>query len=76
MNVLVLNCGSSTVKFQLVATNLDLIARDADERRAGGQVERIGGGPSSLFRRRAESPCARRPLCATRARPSRRSSVG
>jgi acetate kinase len=43
MNVLVLNCGSSTVKFQLVATDLDLIARDADERLAGGQVERIGG---------------------------------
>ncbi len=43
MNVLVLNCGSSTVKFQLVATDLDHIAQEADEHLAGGQVERIGG---------------------------------
>jgi acetate kinase len=43
MNVLVLNCGSSTVKFQLIATDLDLIAQGADRRLAGGQIERIGG---------------------------------
>ena len=43
MNVLVLNCGSSTAKFQLIATDLDQIAQDADEHLAGGQVERIGG---------------------------------
>ncbi|MDT5269985.1 MAG: acetate kinase [Acidobacteriota bacterium] len=43
MNVLVLNCGSSTAKFQLIATDLDQIARDADAHLAGGQVERIGG---------------------------------
>jgi acetate kinase len=43
MNVLVLNCGSSSVKFQLIATNLDLIARDADRRLAKGTIERIGG---------------------------------
>lgn len=43
MNVLVLNCGSSTAKFQLIATDLDQIARDADEHLAGGVVERIGG---------------------------------
>jgi acetate kinase len=43
MNVLVLNCGSSTIKFQLIATDLDLIAEDADERLARGSIERIGG---------------------------------
>jgi acetate kinase len=43
MNVLVLNCGSSTVKFQLIATDLDLIAQDTDKRLARGIIERIGG---------------------------------
>src|SRR5437763_1887291 len=43
MNVLVLNCGSSTVKFQIIATDLDRIAQDADERLARGAGERIGG---------------------------------
>jgi len=43
MNVLVLNCGSSNVKFQLIATDLDLIAQDADRRLAKGTIERIGG---------------------------------
>ena len=43
MNVLILNCGSSTVKFQLIATDLDEINRNADRRLARGVVERIGG---------------------------------
>lgn len=43
MNVLVLNCGSSTVKFQLIGTDLDLIARNKDQRLARGAIERIGG---------------------------------
>jgi len=43
MNVLILNCGSSTVKFQLIATDLDEISRNADRRLARGVVERIGG---------------------------------
>jgi acetate kinase len=42
MIVLVLNCGSSTVKFQLIDTDLDRIAQDADERLARGAIERIG----------------------------------
>jgi acetate kinase len=52
MNVLVLNCGSSTAKFQLIATDLDHIARDADEHLAGGQIERIGGEAIITFRAR------------------------
>jgi acetate kinase len=43
MNVLVLNAGSSTVKFQLIATDLDRIKQNADERICRGQIERIGG---------------------------------
>jgi acetate kinase len=43
MNVLVLNCGSSTIKFQLIATDLELIRQDADRRLARGMIERIGG---------------------------------
>jgi acetate kinase len=43
MNVLILNCGSSTVKFQLIATDLDEISRNADRRLARGVIERIGG---------------------------------
>ena len=43
MNVLVLNCGSSSVKFQLIATDLDRIAQNTDGRLARGSLERIGG---------------------------------
>jgi acetate kinase len=42
MNVLVLNCGSSSLRFQIIETNQDFIARDADRRLARGLVERIG----------------------------------
>ena len=43
MNVLVLNCGSSSVKFQLIATDLEQIAADTDRRLARGNIERLGG---------------------------------
>ncbi|MBA3441017.1 MAG: acetate kinase [Pyrinomonadaceae bacterium] len=43
MNLLVLNCGSSSVKFQLIATDLDRIAQNTDQRLARGSLERIGG---------------------------------
>lgn len=43
MNVLVLNCGSSSIKFQVIATDLDRITRNADQRLARGIIERIGG---------------------------------
>lgn len=43
MNILVLNCGSSTVKFQLIATDLERIAQGTDRRLARGTIERIGG---------------------------------
>ena len=43
MNVLVLNAGSSSLKFQIIATDPDRIKEDRDERLCGGQIERIGG---------------------------------
>jgi acetate kinase len=43
MNVLVLNCGSSSVKFQLIATSLEDIASNTDRRLARGNIERVGG---------------------------------
>lgn len=43
MNVLVLNCGSSSIKFQLISTDLDAIAGNRDRRLARGEIERVGG---------------------------------
>jgi acetate kinase len=43
MNVLILNAGSSSLKFQVIATDLDRIQKSSDERLCRGQVERIGG---------------------------------
>ncbi|MFQ5648697.1 MAG: acetate kinase [bacterium] len=42
MYVLVLNCGSSSVKFQIIETDLDLIEKNSDRRLAHGVLERIG----------------------------------
>jgi acetate kinase len=42
MNVLVLNCGSSSLRFQVIATDLAAIEKDGDRRLASGRVERIG----------------------------------
>ena len=42
MNVLVLNCGSSSLKFQVVATDAEAMADDLDRVVARGVVERIG----------------------------------
>lgn len=43
MNVLVLNVGSSSLKFQLIGTDAERIEANRDTRLAGGAVERIGG---------------------------------
>ena len=43
MNVLVLNSGSSSLKFQIIATDLDRIKQHQDQRICKGEVERIGG---------------------------------
>jgi acetate kinase len=43
MNVLVLNVGSSTVKFQLVRTDQERLTNNTDEKLARGTIERLGG---------------------------------
>jgi acetate kinase len=42
MKVLVLNCGSSTVKFQMIETDLELIRQNQDRLLAKGVIEKIG----------------------------------
>ena len=56
MNILVLNCGSSSVKFQFIATDLDLIQQNADRRLARGSVERIGGEAIVTLRAEGQEP--------------------
>jgi acetate kinase len=43
MNVLVLNLGSSSLKFQVIATDLERIKQYKDDRICRGEVEDIGG---------------------------------
>ena len=56
MNVLVLNCGSSSVKFQLIATDLERIEQDADKRLAHGLIERVGGAGIITFTSEGKPP--------------------
>ncbi len=49
MNILVLNCGSSSLKFQIISTDLESIANNADRHLAHGQIERIGGAAVITF---------------------------
>jgi acetate kinase len=57
MNVLVLNAGSSTLKFQLVRTDTERIAKHSDQKLARGQIERIGG--EAIFTLRAGDTVSR-----------------
>ena len=56
MNVLVINAGSSTLKFQLVLTDAERIAAHTDEKLARGQIERIGGEAVFTLRGRDGRP--------------------
>jgi acetate kinase len=48
MKILVLNCGSSSVKFQVIETSLEMIAANTDRTLARGGVEKIGLSDSRL----------------------------
>ena len=48
MNLLVLNCGSSSVKFQVIDTSLEKIEDGGERCLARGSVERIGLGESLM----------------------------
>src|SRR5271169_3039659 len=55
MNVFVLNSGSSSLKFQVIATDLDRIKQYQDERICRGEVERIGGEAIVTFQKGSET---------------------
>lgn len=56
MNILVLNCGSSSVRFQLIATDTELIMHDAHRCLARGRLERFG--PEALVAFKADGQSA------------------
>ena len=64
MNILVLNVGSSSLKFQLVGTDAERIETNRDTRIAGGDVERIGG--EAVLSLRARGREARRTVAPLR----------
>jgi acetate kinase len=55
MNVLVLNAGSSSLKFQIIATDLERIKEYKDDRILRGEVDGIGGEAIVKIRYRSES---------------------
>ena len=55
MNVFVLNSGSSSLKFQVIATDLERIKQYKDERICRGEVERIGGEAIVTFQKGREA---------------------
>lgn len=52
MNVLVVNSGSSSLKFQVIATDLERIKQYRDERLCKGEIEGIGGDAIFRFKSR------------------------
>ncbi len=54
MNVLVLNAGSSSLKFQIIATDLERIKEYKDDRILRGEVDGIGGEAIVKIRYRSE----------------------
>lgn len=64
MNVLVLNVGSSSVKFQLIGTDAERIEANRDTRLAGGAAERIGG--EAVISLSARGQAARRTVTSLR----------
>jgi acetate kinase len=54
MNVLVVNSGSSSLKFQVIATDLERISQHKDDRLCRGEVEGIGGEAAIRFQRRRD----------------------
>jgi len=56
VNVLVLNAGSSSLKFQLIRTDADRITSDTDQRLARGVIDRIGGEALITFHAEGAAP--------------------
>jgi acetate kinase len=51
MNVLVVNSGSSSLKFQVISTDLERIKQHKDDRLCRGEAERIGGEAIITFQK-------------------------
>ncbi len=56
MNILVLNSGSSSVKFQVIETDLELISKNGDKKLASGIIERIGSESIISFKAEGNPP--------------------
>lgn len=56
MNILVLNCGSSSMKFQIVETDLELIEKDSEKMLAKGLIERVGSQAIITFQVTGKPP--------------------
>ena len=56
MKILVLNCGSSSLKFQLVETDEDLARSGRDRALAKGQVENMGGSAVIKYEPAGQKP--------------------
>jgi acetate kinase len=55
MNVLVLNAGSSSLKFQIIATDIEQLDQGKDDRVCRGEIEGIGGEATLRIRHRSEA---------------------
>lgn len=60
MNILVINCGSSSVKFQLIETSPEHIDSNTDRLLAKGEVERIGSSEALVNYQVTGRPAARK----------------
>jgi acetate kinase len=56
MNIFVLNCGSSSLKFQIIETDIDLIKQDTDKMLAKGLIERVGSQAIITFQAEGKPP--------------------
>lgn len=59
MNVLVLNCGSSSLKFQIIDTDLEKIEKAEDKMLVKGLVERVGSQSLISFKVPGKTPIKR-----------------
>lgn len=55
MNVFVLNCGSSSLKFQIIDTGVDKMKKNEDKMLCKGLVERIGGKATVTIKANGET---------------------
>lgn len=56
MNVFVLNCGSSSLKFQIIDTDIEKIEKDEEKILAKGLIERVGSQSLITFKAEGKAP--------------------